>query len=96
YDPIKFKQILEQNKPKLIEFFDELVKGLIPKKKKNKFANSYKLDIELHLASAGTLYKGIDILSNIGLTVLSKTVLRYKQQIVEDHFKKISKYFDKN
>ncbi|KAF0478848.1 hypothetical protein F8M41_023942 [Gigaspora margarita] len=30
------------------------------------------------------------------LTVLSKTVLRYKQQIVENHFKKICKFFNKN
>jgi hypothetical protein len=110
--------MLEQNEPKLIGFFDELVEGLIPKTRsfynqeeakksivsfcylfaglRNKFANSYKLDIGLHLASAGTSYKGIDILSNTGLTVSSKTVLRYKQQIVEDHFEKISKYFNEN
>ncbi|RIB10955.1 hypothetical protein C2G38_2250452 [Gigaspora rosea] len=44
----------------------------------------------------GTSYKGIDILSNTGLTVSSKTVLRFKQQIAEDHFKKISKYFNEN
>ena len=118
YDPIKFKQMIEQNEPKLIGFFDELVEGLIPKTRsiynqeeakksivsfcylfaglRNKFANNYKLDIGLHLASAGTSYKGIDILSNTGLTVSSKTVLRFKQQIVEDHFKKISKYFNEN
>ncbi|KAF0542808.1 hypothetical protein F8M41_004434 [Gigaspora margarita] len=105
--------MLEQNEPKLIGFFDELVEGLIPKTRsfynqeeakksivlfcylfaglRNKFANSYKLDIGLHLASAGTSYRGIDVLSNTGLTVSSKTVLRYKQQIVEDHFKKFSK-----
>ncbi|KAF0451491.1 hypothetical protein F8M41_002002 [Gigaspora margarita] len=73
YDSIKFKQILEQNKPKLIGFFDELVAAL-----------------------AGTSYREIDILSNTELTVSSKTVLRYKQQIIEDHFKKISKYFNEN
>ncbi|CAG8756621.1 7202_t:CDS:2, partial [Cetraspora pellucida] len=33
YDLIKFKQILEQNEPKLIRFFDELVEGLIPKRR---------------------------------------------------------------
>ncbi|KAF0559894.1 hypothetical protein F8M41_004409 [Gigaspora margarita] len=96
YDPIKFKQMLEQNEPKLIGFFDELVEGLIPKTRsfynqeeakksivsfcylfaglRNKFANNYKLDIGLHLASAGTSYKGIDILSNTELTVSSKTI----------------------
>ncbi|RIB16388.1 hypothetical protein C2G38_2190112 [Gigaspora rosea] len=82
YDPIKFKQMLEQNKSKLIGFFDKLVEGLIPKTR----------NIGLHLASAGTSYKGIDILSNTGLTVLSKTVLRFKQQIVEDYFKQITNY----
>ncbi|CAG8510958.1 11649_t:CDS:2 [Scutellospora calospora] len=41
---------------------------------KNKFANSYKLDIELHLASAETSYKDIDILANTELIVLSKTI----------------------
>ncbi|RIB05534.1 hypothetical protein C2G38_2253762 [Gigaspora rosea] len=118
YDPIKFKQMIEQNEPKLIGFFDELVEGLIPKTRssynqeeakksivsfcylfaglRNKFANNYKLDIGLHLALARTSYKGIDILSNTGLTVSSKTVLRFKQQIAEDHFKKISKYFNEN
>ncbi|RIB12761.1 hypothetical protein C2G38_2327883 [Gigaspora rosea] len=107
YDPIKFKQIIEQNEPKLIGIFDELVEGLIPKTRssynqkeakksivsfcylfaglRNKFANNYKLDIGLHLASAGTSYK-----------VSSKTVLRFKQQIVENHFIKVSKYFNKN
>jgi len=110
--------MIEQNEPKLIGFFDELVEGLIPKTRsiynqeeakksivsfcylfaglKNKFANNYKLDIGLHLALARTSYKGIDILSNTGLTVSSKTVLRFKQQIAEDHFKKISKYFNEN
>ena len=99
--------MLEQNEPKLIGFFDELVEGLIPKTRsfynqeeakksivsfcylfaglRNKFANSYR-----------TSYRGIDVLSNTGLTVLSKTVLRYKQQIVEDHFKKICNYFNEN
>ncbi|KAF0523837.1 hypothetical protein F8M41_015373 [Gigaspora margarita] len=72
YNLIKFKQMLEQNEPKLIGFFDELVE-----------------DIGLHLALAETSYRGIDILSNTGFTVSSKTVLRYKQQIVKDHFKKI-------
>ncbi|CAG8473688.1 6456_t:CDS:2 [Scutellospora calospora] len=61
---------------------------------KKKFANSYKIDIELHLASAGTFYRGIDILANTKLTVSSKTILRYKQQIVENHFDKINKYFN--
>ncbi|KAF0386545.1 hypothetical protein F8M41_011372 [Gigaspora margarita] len=118
YNPIKFKQMLEQNEPKLIGFFDELVEGLIPKTRsfynqeeakksivsfcylfaglRNKFANSYKLDIGLYLALAETSYRGIDVLSNTGLTVSSKTVLRYKQQIVEDHFKKICNYFNEN
>ena len=60
----------------------------------NKFANSYKLDIRLHLASARTSYKGITILANTELIVSSKTVLWYKQQIAKDHFEKTK--FPKN
>ncbi|KAF0520776.1 hypothetical protein F8M41_016112 [Gigaspora margarita] len=74
----------QEEAKKLIVLFCYLFASL-----RNKFANSYKLDIGLYLALAGTSYRGIDILSNAELTVLSKTVLRYKQQIVENHFKKI-------
>ncbi|KAF0539732.1 hypothetical protein F8M41_006840 [Gigaspora margarita] len=93
--------MLEQNEPKLIRVFDELVAGLIPKTRsfynqeeakksivsfcylfaslRNKFANNYKLDIGLHLALARTSYRGIDILLNTELIVLSKIVLRGPQ-----------------
>ena len=63
----------QEEAKKSIVLFCYLFAGL-----RNKFANSYKLDIGLHLASAGTSYKGIDILANTGLIVSSKTVLRYK------------------
>ncbi|CAG8522846.1 2342_t:CDS:2, partial [Scutellospora calospora] len=46
----------------------------------------------LHLASAGTSYRGIDILANTELTVLSKTILRYKQQIVSYSSLELSKF----
>ncbi|CAG8504289.1 398_t:CDS:1, partial [Dentiscutata heterogama] len=98
-----FDELVEGLIPKTRSFYnqEETKKSIISfcylfASLRNKFANSYKLDIGLHLASARTSYRGIDILSNTGLTVSSKTVLRYKQQFVKDYFEKICKYFNNN
>ncbi|CAG8666087.1 6589_t:CDS:2, partial [Scutellospora calospora] len=83
----------ENQKDKIFEEIIE-VSETINKNFENIDKNNISNNIGLHLASAGTSYRGIDILANTGLTVSSKTILRYKQQIVEDHFDKINKYFN--
>lgn len=60
---------------------------------RNKFTNSIKLNLGIHLVGSGTSSSAIDMLSRIGITTSYRTVDNYKKQLADTHPQKISEYF---
>jgi hypothetical protein len=82
---------LEKNKQaakKTVIGFCYLLAGL-----RNKFVNSFKLNLGLYLASSGTSVQGINTMANLGLSVCHKTIANYKKTITQTYPKEIEGYF---
>jgi len=70
---------LEKNKQaakKSVVGFCYLLAGL-----RNKFINSFKLDLGLYLVSSGTSVQGIDTIANLGISVCYKTIANYNSKL---------------
>ncbi|CAG8831083.1 26312_t:CDS:2, partial [Racocetra persica] len=76
-DPEQFQQMIKSNEPKLKGFFNKITNVLIPKKRLNKNIEKAKKQI----VSSGLTNSGINTLSNIELSVYTKTLQRYKKEI---------------
>jgi hypothetical protein len=63
---------------------------------RNKFVNTFKLDLGLYLAENGTSAAAIETLSNAGISASYKTIENYKKTIKANHPKEIEKYFANN
>ena len=63
---------------------------------RNKFVNSFKLDLGLYLAENGTSATAIEVLSNVGISASYKTIENYKKKIKANHPKEIENYFANN
>ncbi|CAG8681010.1 12730_t:CDS:2 [Cetraspora pellucida] len=63
---------------------------------RNKFVTNFKLDLELFLQSSEMSNLGIKTLSNVGFSVYSKTLQRYKKDIINTYLSKLNNYFDLN
>ncbi|KAF0362932.1 hypothetical protein F8M41_013998 [Gigaspora margarita] len=86
------KKRLEKNKEKAkkqVVGYCYLLVGI-----RNKFANNFKLNLGLYLQSLGMTNSGINILSNAGLSVHTKTIQRYKKDIAKAHSIKLNEYFN--
>ena len=82
---------LEKNKQaakKSVVGFCYLLAGL-----RNKFINSFKLDLGLYLVSSGTSVQGIDTIANLGISVCYKTIANYKKAIAQNYPKELEEYF---
>uniref|UniRef100_U9SNF3 Uncharacterized protein n=1 Tax=Rhizophagus irregularis (strain DAOM 181602 / DAOM 197198 / MUCL 43194) TaxID=747089 RepID=U9SNF3_RHIID len=58
----------------------------------NKYINGIKVDIGSYLQTSGASATSIDILANIGLSVLRKTVDRQKKVISDEHEQSVDNY----
>ena len=58
----------------------------------NKYINGIKADIRSYLQTSGTSASSIDILANIGLSVLRRTVNQQKKIISDDHEQSVNDY----
>ncbi|CAG8633124.1 6142_t:CDS:2, partial [Racocetra persica] len=60
---------------------------------RNKFVNSYSLEIGLYLAASGASCDAIDMMHKAGLSVCYKTVENYRKKLANMHSKNIQEYF---
>ncbi|CAG8702530.1 2571_t:CDS:1, partial [Scutellospora calospora] len=63
---------------------------------RNKFVNSFKLEVELYFSAYGLLYLAIDVLHSLGVFVCSKTIDDYKKKIMKNHPQNIHQFFMDN
>lgn len=63
---------------------------------RNKFVNTFKLDLGLYLIENGTSAAAIETLSNAGITASYKAIENYKKRIKANHPEEIERYFSSN